>query len=255
MDLDKVAVAIRPRNHWEAIDLGFRMARQHCMPLYATWACVLLPVAAISHWLLDTSPGWALVALWWLKPLMDRALLFVLSRAVFGAVPSVAETLRALPRTLRNGWLHALTLARFDISRSFSMPVWQLEGLSGAARRRRTHTLKRRTSTATFWHTVVCWHLESVVFLGLMVLGLWMVPEQLTAEWDLWAFFQTMPAWAEWGLNGLYVAAVLVIEPFYVAGGFSLYLNRRTQLEGWDIEIEFRRMLPRIVDQRMHGMA
>jgi hypothetical protein len=34
---------------------------------------------------------------------------------------------------------------------------------------------------------------------------------------------------------------VLFLEPFYVAGGFALYLNRRAELEAWDIEQEFRR--------------
>ena len=39
-----------------------------------------------------------------------------------------------------------------------------------------------------------------------------------------------------------YGAAVLVLEPFYVAAGFGLYLNRRTMLEGWDIEVALRRI-------------
>ena len=32
------------------------------------------------------------------------------------------------------------------------------------------------------------------------------------------------------------------IEPLYVACGFALYLNRRTQLEAWDIDLAFRRL-------------
>jgi hypothetical protein len=39
-----------------------------------------------------------------------------------------------------------------------------------------------------------------------------------------------------------YPAAVLLLEPFYVAAGFALYLNRRMQLEGWDIEVALRRI-------------
>jgi len=38
-----------------------------------------------------------------------------------------------------------------------------------------------------------------------------------------------------------YVIAVLFLEPFYVAAGFGMYLNRRAELEAWDIEQEFRR--------------
>ena len=43
----------------------------------------------------------------------------------------------------------------------------------------------------------------------------------------------------------IYAAAVLLLEPFYVAAGFGLYLNRRTLLEGWDIEVALRRIAER----------
>jgi hypothetical protein len=38
-----------------------------------------------------------------------------------------------------------------------------------------------------------------------------------------------------------YLLTVLFLEPFYVAAGFGMYLNRRAELEAWDIEQEFRR--------------
>jgi hypothetical protein len=38
-----------------------------------------------------------------------------------------------------------------------------------------------------------------------------------------------------------YAITVLFLEPFYVAAGFGMYLNRRAELEAWDIEQEFRR--------------
>ena len=38
-----------------------------------------------------------------------------------------------------------------------------------------------------------------------------------------------------------YIITVLFLEPFYVAAGFGMYLNRRAELEAWDIEQEFRR--------------
>jgi hypothetical protein len=42
-----------------------------------------------------------------------------------------------------------------------------------------------------------------------------------------------------------YAVAVAFLEPFYVAAGFGLYLNRRVELEAWDIEQEFRRAFAR----------
>jgi hypothetical protein len=43
----------------------------------------------------------------------------------------------------------------------------------------------------------------------------------------------------------VYAAVLLFLEPFYVAAGFALYLNRRTLLEGWDIEVALRRIAER----------
>jgi hypothetical protein len=44
--------------------------------------------------------------------------------------------------------------------------------------------------------------------------------------------------------TGIYALVVLFLEPFYVAAGFAMYLNRRAQLEAWDIEQELRRAFP-----------
>ena len=41
--------------------------------------------------------------------------------------------------------------------------------------------------------------------------------------------------------RGAYAIVVGVLEPFYVGAGFAMYLNRRVELEAWDIEQEFRR--------------
>ena len=37
-----------------------------------------------------------------------------------------------------------------------------------------------------------------------------------------------------------YAAAVLFVEPFFVAAGFAMYLNRRVELEAWDVEQDLR---------------
>jgi hypothetical protein len=37
-----------------------------------------------------------------------------------------------------------------------------------------------------------------------------------------------------------FVVAVAIVEPFFVGAGFAMYLNRRVELEAWDIEQEFR---------------
>ena len=52
--------------------------------------------------------------------------------------------------------------------------------------------------------------------------------------------------WLEHLTNAFYALVLVVWEPIYVACGFSLYLNRRTALEAWDIELVFRRLRQRL---------
>ncbi len=43
------------------------------------------------------------------------------------------------------------------------------------------------------------------------------------------------------GSGGRLCVVVAFLEPFYVAAGFAMYLNRRAELEAWDVEQELRR--------------
>ena len=45
------------------------------------------------------------------------------------------------------------------------------------------------------------------------------------------------------------VLCMSLIAPFYVSAGFALYLHRRGELEGWDLEIAFRQMSERYQQQ------
>ena len=55
-------------------------------------------------------------------------------------------------------------------------------------------------------------------------------------------------------INLMYGLGIFIIEPFYVAAGFMLYINRRTVLEGWDIELSFRNLSNRL-SQLIKGSA
>jgi hypothetical protein len=78
-----------------------------------------------------------------------------------------------------------------------------------------------------------------VLLVSLMALGAWFLPDSVRSE--LWQVYRDgESAAAEGVLALLYAAVVLALEPFYVASGFAMYLNRRVELEAWDIEQEFR---------------
>ena len=148
MRLSDATVAIRPRSSWEAMDLGVLMSQQHRRLLMTSWAIVTLPLFAMLTLLLWDSPSLAVLIFWWLKPAYERLPLYILSKALFGETPTLKQALREFPRLLKPQLLASLTWRRLSLSRSFLLPVLQLEGLDGTARQQRLQVLLQRNAGA-----------------------------------------------------------------------------------------------------------
>lgn len=249
MQLDRLQAVLRPRTSFEAIDLGFAMVRRWWGGMFRAWFLCVTPVYALVWGLLHDHPGWAIAVLWWLIPIFDRVPLFVVSRELFGDRIGVRDVLRALPRLWTRHLAYSLLLYRLDLARSFVLPMLQLEGGDIGQRGRRRAALTRDMTGPAVWLTFVCLMLHLVMTLAFLVLVVAMLPER--PEWTLeilwdnfwdgvapWWLYASMPAAQFLGLS--------LVEPLYVAGGFALYLNRRTHLEGWDIELVFRRLAERL---------
>lgn len=241
MQLDRIQIQPRLRNGWQAIDLGWVMARRWWWPLALSWA---LPHFALLALLLAILPGehwWiAFSATWWLKPLWDAAPLYLISRALFGERVSLPQTWRAVLAQMRWEILPWLLWRRFSPTRSMDMPVTVLEQLRAGARSKRLAVLHLQNTGAGGWLTIVCAHLEIAIGFGLLGLLYWLLPESALPSFDdIWSGDHT-------GLSLVYYMAfeigAALVAPFYVAAGFSLYINRRIELEGWDIEIRFRHL-------------
>ncbi|QQZ40854.1 DUF4129 domain-containing protein [Pseudomonas sp. SK3(2021)] len=253
MRLSEASVVIRPRTTWEAMDLGVLLSQRHRRLLMTSWALITLPVFALLSLLLWDSPTLALLLFWWLKPAFERLPLHILAKALFGDTPTLRQALRQWPRLLKPQLLASLTWRRLSLSRSFIMPVVQLEGLSGEALQQRVRVLQQRNARAAHWLTLIGVHLEGTLWIGLLMLFYLLLPQQIELDWD----WQTLIAaaeqdwlWLEHLTNAFYALILIVWEPVYVACGFSLYLNRRTLLEAWDIELVLRRLR-----QRLSGVA
>jgi len=238
MKLENMAFVARPRTPWEAVDLGLLMARTWWWLLVLSWLALALPVALLC-WLLPIPDAWVPWLLWWLKPLFERPQLYILSRAIFGTVPSLRETLRALPDMMASQWFASLTWRRFSPSRSYDLPLVMLEGAEGQTRRQRMALLHQSQYAQSSWLALMGAHLEIVLALA----GLMLLPS-LTPWGEPGSQFSWMLEQGEL-LVLFYLLAMALIAPFYVAGGFALYLNRRIHLEGWDIELVFRRLAKR----------
>lgn len=246
METEEIAVVVRPRASLEAADLGFALARAYWRPLFGAHSLVVLPLAAALALGLR-SVGWTALVLWWLKPLYDRVSLHVLSIALLGRAPKLGETFAALPRLVfRTGLLQSLTWLRLTPTRSFFAPVLQLEGLRGRARARRVRVLAERESAAAAGLMFVCSTIElAVIFAGLQVASTFWNGSGAEFWKSAGGLGRASPE-LEWLELALYVVALCTVEPFYVAGGFALYINRRVWLEGWDVELAFRRLERRL---------
>ena len=240
MQVDAIAVELRPRAMTEATDLGVRLVQAHarsvwrtCGPVFAVVFLLALSTVGIAGWL-------PITVIFWLKPWLDRSVLFVLSRAAFGQSTRFVDLWQAQRSVWWRQLPGTLTLRRLSPWRSFTQPILQLEGQRGKARRqRRTQLLRGQRSAAVGMHFVFS-NLELALMVGLLAFGVWFAPEGTRSDMAGWLLREA--GWAAKLLQSVaYGGVVMLLEPFYVAAGFAMYLNRRVQLEAWDVEQEFRR--------------
>jgi hypothetical protein len=250
MRIDALDIALRQRTPWEAVDLGIALVRRHAGTIARSWWLFGLPLFLLLNALAYAIDEVWLAGLlvWWLKPWFDQLVLHILSRAVFAAPPTARATLRQQFRI--GAVLPWLLWRRIDLSRSLSMPVALLEGLRGRERSARSGVLARAsTSSVAMGLCVVLLHVEAAITLSVFGLVLMFVPYDFLSEsaqvmYEL--LIESPPRWAQVLVNFVSFLAMSVVEPFFVGAGFALYLNRRTQLEAWDIELAFRRIAQRL---------
>ncbi|MBV0932335.1 DUF4129 domain-containing protein [Marinobacterium weihaiense] len=240
MNLADLQIRAQVRTPWQALDLGVLMARRWFRPLWLAW---LLP-AGIVFTLLSLGfaddPWVVTLVIWWLKPLFERVPLLLLSRYLFNERSLKGLTWRQLVGTWLVGAPGALLWRRFDPRRSFLQAVTVLEKQKGRARSSRHRTLAYGSGKAASWLTIVLAHVEMLLMLAVPVTVLAMVGDFLELDL-LWLFGSDAGVLAHLS-NVLTLLCMSLVAPFYVACGFALYINRRIELEAWDLELLFRQL-------------
>lgn len=237
---DRLTLALRPRPMLEAADLGVRLAQQQAgtvARVYGPAALIVLMLALSTWWIAPLAPT---VVLFFAKPWLDRAALLVFSHAAFGQPTAAAEAWQRRALLNLGGLVSALTLARLSPWRAYTQPVAQLEGLRGQAARRRRALLLRGKRGAALLQQSLFAQAELLLTAALMSLVYWLTPFDARGEGWPPAFLRGDDAWA-YLFAGCQLVAGLLLEPFFVGAGFSMYLNRRVELEAWDVEQELRR--------------
>lgn len=234
-DAPRHQARIAPRSAWQAIDLGTRMYRRWWAPLTTVWLLTTLLPALALWWLW---PGWqsalAPLLFWWLKPLWERPLLEYCARALFGERTAPLTLLRQFPRYGFSYLFDQLTWRRLSPSRSYHTPVFQLEKAPRKQTRQRLQVLALPPSSHGGALTLLTVHLEQGLAASLVVLAWVLFPWEASLTLEYWLDDQAN-AFGAAMLVAWYLAMTL-LQPLYVCCGFALYLNKRTWLEGWDLE-------------------
>lgn len=263
MKLEDITAEIRPRSNLEATDLGWALGRVHFWKMFGAWTLTVWPVWALIIGLLWHKPVLALLIIWILKPFCERVPLFILSRELFGASPKLGQVLKAWPRCFFGSWFRILFVSHFSPFRSLTMPIADLENLSGSAYFRRATVISNHSGGTAWWAQVACTMFIHIIWLSIYVLVMFLLPAQYKPEIGhqlqevglrYEEFFgglflgeiRILSPSVIWLCIGGYLLALTVILPFYAASGFALYLNARSHIEGWDIELTLRRMSNRI---------
>ena len=241
MQLEALAVRLRPRTPFEAADLGVRLCQQTAKSVYLCYAIVAAPLMILALATYDLF-GFAAPSLliWSAKPWFDRTILFVLSRAAFGVATTPLEVWRAQRQVWWRQILFTWTIRRLSPWRSLTEPVYQLEGFSIFKSSPRIRRIRGRSMAAAAMMTSIFSICEMAIAVALFSLVFWLAPIGRTPNLDE-IFAGEVSLFFKLAVPLSYALTVLFLEPFYVAAGFGMYLNRRAELEGWDIEQEFRR--------------
>lgn len=252
MRLDTVTAEIRPRSDWEAVDLGFALVRRDFWRCIAVWWLALAVPTLVGGVLLWDHPVLLLVLFWWLKPVGARMVLFELSRRLFGEHPSWRAVWRQIPRAWWRRFFYRFLIARFSPWLPVTLAVEDLEGLRGAAYRQRCKQLVRRGEGVLMWIYLLADVAAGWFGLGVLMLVLMLMPEgqggswqQALESWDPQAPAE-IPLLISRTVIGCVMVAMSLTDVFMTGAGFGVYINNRTWIEGWDVELAFKRLAQRL---------
>jgi hypothetical protein len=238
MKAEQLQLALRPRPAYEAVDLGVRMTQRGGRSLVRAYLPLALLLVVACGATIEIAPWLPSLLLWWFKPWLDRTLLNIYARQAFGEETRFGDAWEARRNAPWGALLGYLTLWRLSFWRSYSMPVGQLEGQTGTERRQRVKAIVRNHRGAATMVTSTFGWIEFFLMLGLLSLLPWMTPGLRNT--DAWHWLTGDSLAGAGVVFAAHAAAVLFVEPFYVAAGFAMYLNRRVELEAWDVEQDLR---------------
>lgn len=228
----------------EALDLGATLCQSAARSTYTCYLTVAVPVIAVALASFELASWLPIVLIWWLKPWLDRTILFVLSRAAFGQKTSLGTLWDSQFEVWWRQLFLTLTWRRLSPWRTLTQPVYQLEGLEFGRYGKRLSQIRHHQMGTGALLTSAFALVDQAMVATLIGLTWLFTPGDVSFA-DLYFSEDSVSTTFSFTIAVGYGMAVAFLEPFYVGAGFALYLNRRVELEAWDIEQEFRRAFAR----------
>lgn len=254
MNLDKITVNVRPLNSYQAMDLGMMMARRWFFPLWQLWWRRMLPMILL-FFVVVVYRTWAeisgffgvwlmLIGLYVCRPYADMAIVVYLSQKLFNHDYTVEQAWQQL-KTMPNTGIFSTFIYLFTHRKSIVMPIILLEGQTRKQRKARLKILTKSKNNAIAWHTSIFQVVELFLYIGIWVMCYQLIPESLFDQIAFSVLFEEM----SWLLTSIiltiYLLVTSILSVFFMASGFAIYICKRSELEGWDIELKFRQLAQR----------
>ncbi|GMO50605.1 MAG: hypothetical protein Ta2G_08230 [Termitinemataceae bacterium] len=234
---DSTFFPLRERTNFAALDSGLLLWRANILILFCVFAIPIAFLTAIGALVpFEINDLVFYLVIWWLKPLFDRMALHIVSVSFFNKEAKGKTLLRGIRGSIMSGLAGDLLWRRFSIRRSAVMPLRVLEAHGGKKLLERKKALEAGGLNFGLFLTVFCFILECMLYISDLVF--YAVFNQMLnlsllikAESKLLFWIEYLP----------YIINYIFVETLYVSAGFALYINSRVIVEGWDLQIAFKK--------------
>ena len=256
------ALALRRRSVWEAADSGILLWRNNFASLISFFTVPVLVFACFLRFLPENLAFLSYLILWWLKPLFDRLALHVISVRFFGspedfpfgfsATHRAKELFRGLWGTLCRALPGDLLWRRFNPGRAAYTAVRVLERVDQKQFQRRKRALVSGGLGFCFPMGVFCLILEGMLLFGELLFAI-LISNVVFPVGSL--LMQADTAVFEIFVFAAFCFNYVLVESLYVCMSFGLYINSRVELEGWDLQLLFRKFAGAVPVEKAPGPA
>jgi hypothetical protein len=226
-------ITLRERTSFQACDAGLLLWRKNIVPLLLVVAipvAILFAIGEAVPVLIHVFIFYGVI--WWLKPLFERFILHIIQIRFFNENAKGAALRKNFLKNTLRGLAGDLLWRRFSPYRSVIMPLRILENLKGKKLSARKETLARGGIRFGVFLTIFCLSLELLLYAGEFLF--YAIFNQLV---DLSFLLKADGSVSFYLVFIPYLINYIVMETIYVCAGFSVYINSRIIVEGWDLQL------------------